>query len=61
MSDVSVSHQYNIKFLGLFLSLSIGYENNNTEKTKCTLICYNLKVEQVMNMYGCLILPPFAL
>ena len=37
------------------------YVNNKTKKTKYTLICYKLKVKQVMNMYGCLILPSFAL
>ena len=49
---VSVSHQCNIKFLVLFLFLSIVYENDKTKKTKYILICYNQKILQIMNMFA---------
>ena len=58
---VSVFHQCNIKLLVFFLFLSIVYENNKTKNKKYTLICYNFEVEGVMNMYGGLISPSFAL
>ena len=35
--------------------------NNKTKDMNYTLICYILKVKQVMNIYGCQIVPSFAL
>ena len=53
------SMQYQVTWF-VFISKRCVWEWQ-IKKTKYTFICCNPKVEQVMNMYGCLILPSFAL